>query len=160
MDSNEDVCVPVEVLQELFEAPEAAFHALYDDFHKGGLLALCLLVDVFNCSAYNFAHGNDERPESQGPDMVAEGLPEGLNDPSLTAGYAIFPILAEIKARDHSCDGHFTERCQKAGHPQESDEMIDRHGLKGAIVRQHNAVDDFVSPVRDVDHAGRSPSPE
>jgi hypothetical protein len=45
---DEDVCVAIEVLQELLEAPEAALHTLDDALDALRLLVLRLLVYVLD----------------------------------------------------------------------------------------------------------------
>mmetsp|Transcript_34127 Transcript_34127/g.86603 ORF Transcript_34127/g.86603 Transcript_34127/m.86603 type:complete len:334 (-) Transcript_34127:284-1285(-) len=69
---NLDICVLVQELDALLEAPDATLDALQNVHHNPVLLCLSLLLEVLHQVPDELHGGDDEGTEDHGADMVAE----------------------------------------------------------------------------------------
>mmetsp|Transcript_34131 Transcript_34131/g.86632 ORF Transcript_34131/g.86632 Transcript_34131/m.86632 type:complete len:331 (-) Transcript_34131:284-1276(-) len=75
---NLDICVLVQELDALLEAPDATLDALQNVHHNPVLLCLSLLLEVLHQVPDELHEGHDEGAEQHGADVVSEDGPQRL----------------------------------------------------------------------------------
>uniref|UniRef100_A0A8C9RCF5 Uncharacterized protein n=1 Tax=Scleropages formosus TaxID=113540 RepID=A0A8C9RCF5_SCLFO len=113
-----DVGIPVEKLDEFFQAPETAFETAEQELGK---LVLGSWETVFQQHPDHLDNGQDQSSESQGTCVVPEQEAEKDGE-----GWQVIRLLqSPVVGGESSCECHLPQCCHKVGTPEEEEEVVE-----------------------------------
>mmetsp|Transcript_74609 Transcript_74609/g.193987 ORF Transcript_74609/g.193987 Transcript_74609/m.193987 type:complete len:332 (+) Transcript_74609:352-1347(+) len=142
---NLDICVLVQELDALLEAPDATLDALQNVHHNPVLLCLSLLLEVLHQVPDELHGGDDEGTEDHGADMVAEDDLQRFGDqPEL----ALLLILGEEPEAHSHGDEDLAQGNVEGMVPQVHEERYPEAPIERiAGLRTTPALRDAISPL-------------
>uniref|UniRef100_A0A672QNS0 Uncharacterized protein n=1 Tax=Sinocyclocheilus grahami TaxID=75366 RepID=A0A672QNS0_SINGR len=128
--TDHNVGVPVQKLDELLQAPEAAFQTAQQELGKFILcfsLTLEFVINILQQNPDNLDDGEDERTKCQRACVISVSIPEGSaqRGTQRVCRHVIGFIRSPVVGCKCPCQSHLSQSSDKVGTPEEQEDVVE-----------------------------------